>query len=77
MNAMRWLFGVLALAGAASTALADRPAAATKATKGDVQRLFGITWQPDLDAARKAAGKTAPGQPIVLLRVLGKLDDKL
>jgi hypothetical protein len=41
------------------------------------RELYGIAWQPDLAAATRKARQTEPGKPIVLLRMLGKLDDKL
>jgi len=54
----------------------DNPAKPPTAKAG-VQRLFGIDWQPSLDAAQKEARRTPSARPIVLFRVLGNLDDKL
>jgi hypothetical protein len=42
-----------------------------------LQTLYGVEWQPTLEAAQKAAQETPRGKPILVLRLLGKLDDKL
>jgi hypothetical protein len=64
----------LAILACVSTSVnADEPAP----TRKGVQKLFGIDWQPGLHAPIHTAQKRAPAKPIVLLRVLGELDDKL
>jgi len=72
------LFSVCALAivfGTSTNVSADGTPAKPPTPRSGVQRLFGIDWQPSLDAAQKEARKTS--RPIVLFRVLGNLDDKL
>jgi hypothetical protein len=78
MKALR-LFLLCAMAGAGASSVAraaDKPARAAPAKAG-LRELFGLSWQPTLDAARAEDRRTQPGRPIVLLRVLGDLDDKL
>jgi hypothetical protein len=79
MNAMKFLFNLLVLAATVSTALTAERTLASKKVKPRTrpEKLFGITWQANLDAATKAAKQTPGGKPIVLLRVLGDLDDRL
>ena len=78
MNALRFTSIFIALVSTVAVSVAEEPAWARSDSKiVTAQSLSGIDWQPNLDAAKKMAGKTQPGKPIVLLRVLGNLDDKL
>jgi len=74
------LFPIYALAivvGTSSDVSAGDTPAKPPTARAGVQRLFGIDWQPSLDAAQKEARRTPTARPIVLFRVLGNLDDKL
>jgi hypothetical protein len=62
---------------ATGTPAAPAPAAPAASAPTEPRQLFGVTWQPSLGAAVHLAQATESGKPIVLLRVLGKLDDKL
>ena len=58
--------------------LEQRPTANQAAANPPAQAvvLHGIRWEPAL-ADAVAAARTDPGRPIVLLRLLGTLDDRL
>lgn len=78
MHALRLAVAVAAMAVTPLVVVAEEPGQGkTSKQKVGEQSLFGINWQSNLDAAKKVARKTQPGKPIVLLRVLGELDDKL
>ena len=77
MIALRFILVVMAGAGMVTDLAAEQPVRAKSAKNENVQSLFGTDWQPSLDGAKKVAGKAQPGKPILFLRVLGKLDDKL
>jgi hypothetical protein len=47
---------------------------ADRKTADRTQELSGITWHRDVAAALRAAQKSRPGKPVLLLRVLGDLD---
>ena len=53
-----------------------RAQAPANAPAGPVEQ-HGIRWEPTLAEAIGRSGKFDPGKPIVLLRLLGTLDDKL
>jgi hypothetical protein len=44
---------------------------------GPAVMLHGVRWEPSLAAAMAAGRQCDPARPIVLLRLLGTLDDKL
>lgn len=82
MNLRQLLMAGLVLAGIGpALLLADnRPAdkaPAAPAAPAAPPTVQGIHWQPSLAAAITVAQQSGTGKPIVLLRVLGKLDDKL
>jgi hypothetical protein len=73
----RWRVAVLAALAAALLAApagaADKAKPGGKKPAGDATRtLYGVAWQPTLDAALKQAEGARVAKPILLLQTLGE-----